>query len=84
MAFIGVEREQANVDNTRTLPNAMQSVVYRPSGTGPQKINSEKIQVFHFFHFFRQDARFLIELSSLIIESRNRSALLNFKNPAFD
>ena len=49
MAFIGVEREQANVGNARTLPNAMQSMVYRPSGTGPQKINSEKIQVFSLF-----------------------------------
>ena len=31
-----------------------------------------------FFHFFQQDARFLIKLSSLIIESTNRFELLNF------
>ena len=49
MAFIGVEREQANVDNTKTLPNAMQSVVYRPSETGPHKTNSKKINFLSFF-----------------------------------
>lgn len=31
-----------------------------------------------FFHFFQRDARFFIKLSSLIIESVNRTALLNF------
>ena len=39
MAFIGVEREQANVGNARTLPNAMQSMVYRPSGIGHPRNN---------------------------------------------
>lgn len=33
-----------------------------------------------FFHFFQHDARFLIKLSSLIIESVNRTVSLNFKN----
>ena len=36
-----------------------------------------------FFHFFHQDARFLIKVSSLIIKSANCLELLNFTKPKF-